>query len=128
MKTIKLSIILAIALIVPLGACSHLQQPVNVENTGKIILITASDFKFEPNNITTSTGNSLTFSIMNVSPNSHNFTLKDPDGNTMQSVDIPARQSVQVNADFPRPGTYKMICTKTGHSELGMKGQVVVKP
>lgn len=114
--------------LVSFAACARLQKPVDVHHSGRVILMTASDFKFEPNNITTRAGNSLTFSIMNVSPNSHNFTLTDPDGKIMKDVDIARQQSVQVDADFPVPGTYKFFCDKTGHSELGMKGQVVVTP
>lgn len=121
-----LSVIYVCILIVSVAACSHLQKPLDIEHSGKIILMTASDFKFEPNNITTRAGNSLTFSIMNVSPNAHNFTLEDPEGKIMKNVDIPRQQSVQVDADFPKPGTYKFFCNKTGHSALGMKGQVIV--
>lgn len=127
MKPRNLSIIVIFAVLISVWACTHLQPPVSAESTGKVIEMTASDFKFEPNNITARTGASLTFKIKNVSGTTHNFTLKDPDGKTMKSVDLPPRQTVELSAAFAKPGTYKFTCNKTGHTELGMKGQVVVE-
>ncbi len=109
-----------------MNACGRLQKPVSAEGAGETIQMTASDFKFQPNNITTRAGNTVTFRIRNMTGTTHNFTLRSPDGKTMQSVDLPAKQTVEVKAAFPQPGTYKFDCNKPGHSELGMKGQVVV--
>jgi len=64
--------------------------------------MTASDFKFEPNNITARVGTAITFRINNTSGITHNFTLKDPDGENMKSIDIPARESVEVHAAFAK--------------------------
>ncbi len=124
-KSLVLCCAFATGALLFLSACGRLQNPVSAEGAGETIQMTASDFKFEPNNITTRAGNTVTFRIRNVSGTTHNFTLKSPDGKTMQSVDIPAKQTVEVKVAFPRPGTYKFDCNKPGHSELGMKGQVV---
>ena len=115
-----------IALVVSLWACSHLQTPVSAEGQETTIEMTAGNFKFEPNNITTRTGNKLTFNIKNISGTLHNFTLKDPNGVIMQNIDIPPEKSVQIKIAFPQPGNYTFHCNKTGHTGLGMKGQVVV--
>ncbi len=124
-KSAAVCLVFGMGLLLLLGSCSRLQKPVSAEGSQETIQMTAGDFKFQPNNITTRAGNTLTFRIQNVSGTAHNFTLKSPDGKTMQSVDIPARQSVEVKATFAQPGTYKFDCNKPGHSELGMKGQVV---
>jgi plastocyanin len=126
MKTGKFSTVIVLAAVISLCACTHMQAPVSAESAGRVIDMTASDFKFEPNNITARVGTAITFRINNTSGITHNFTLKGPDGENMKSIDIPARESVEVHAAFAKPGTYKFKCDKTGHSELGMQGQVVV--
>ncbi len=87
--------------------------------------MTARDFKFEPNNIVTRTGDTITIVIENTSGTTHNFTLKDVEGNTMRNIDIPAKESITVTVTFTKPGTYRFECNKVGHSTLGMKGQIV---
>ena len=125
MKKNRVLMIVALGLVVFVSSCARLQQPVTVEGGQNIVRMTASDFKFQPNNVTTRAGQSILFQIQNVTGTSHNFTLKDPDGGTVQNVDIPAKQSVDIKVTFSRPGTYKFYCDRTGHSQLGMKGQVV---
>ena len=116
------------ALFVCIWACSHLQEPVRAEGATTVIDMSASDFEFKPNNITTRSGSTLTFNIKNVSGTGHNFTIKSPNGEKIRSVDIPAKQSIQTKVTFSQPGTYKFYCDVTGHTALGMKGQVVVSP
>jgi plastocyanin len=125
MKNLPSFLLIGLPLLVLLAACAHLQAPVSVEQKGGVIEMTASDFKFEPNNIAARTGDTITFRIHNVTGATHNFTLKSPDSSVMQSVDIPPKGSVDVKAAFSKAGTYHFYCNKTGHSELGMKGQVV---
>jgi len=119
------SAIVTLGLLLAVFACGGLQKPVSVEGRQNVVHMTTSDFKFEPNNISTRVGDTITFRIENTSGSTHNFTLVDPEGNTMQSIDIPPKQSVDVTATFSKAGTYKFHCNKTGHSQLGMKGQVV---
>ena len=114
-----------LGLLLLLSACGSLQKPVSVEGRQNVVHMSASDFKFEPNNMSTRVGDTITFRIENTSGSTHNFTLVDPEGNTMQSIDIPPKQSVDVTATFSKAGTYRFYCNKTGHSQLGMKGQVV---
>lgn len=115
----------ALVIVILASACAKLQEPVAVEDRS-VVQMTASDFKFEPNNITARAGQTITFRIQNVSGTSHNFTLKDPGGAMVENVDIAPKQTVEVKAVFSKAGTYTFHCNKAGHSELGMKGQVVV--
>ncbi len=124
-KVVVAGSVFVVAVLLLVNACWRLQKPVSVEGAGQTVPMTASDFTFQPNNITTRAGSTLTFRIQNTSGTAHNFTLKNPDGTTMQSVDIPAKQTVEVKAVFPEPGSYKFDCNKPGHAALGMKGQVV---
>jgi plastocyanin len=118
-------VIAAFGLALVVSACARLQKPVVIEDGHNVFQMTAGDFKFEPNNITTKAGDSITFRIQNTSDSTHNFTLTDPEGNSMQNVDIPPKQSIKVTATFSKPGIYKFHCNKPGHSALGMTGQVV---
>jgi plastocyanin len=125
MKKRSLFVLAGFSLLIIVSACAHLQAPISAEEGRNVVEMTVSDFKFEPNNITARPGATITFRIHNVSGTTHNFTLKDPDGSMMQNVDIPPKGSVDVKATFSKAGTYTFHCNKTGHSELGMKGQVV---
>ncbi len=125
MKKRILLFVAALGLTLLLASCTHLQSPVAADEKQNVIQMTASDFKFQPNNITTRTGDAITLKIQNTSGSTHNFTLTDPDDNPLRNVDISPGQSVEVTITFSKPGTYKFHCNKTGHSGLGMKGQVV---
>ncbi|HME44127.1 MAG TPA: cupredoxin domain-containing protein [Syntrophorhabdales bacterium] len=125
MKEKMVFAIVTLGLLLLLSTCGGLQKPVSVEGRQNVVHMSASDFKFEPNNISTRVGDTITFRIENTSGSMHNFTLVDPEGNTMQGIDILPKQSVDVTATFSKAGTYKFHCNKTGHSQLGMKGQVV---
>ncbi len=125
MKTRPLFVVAGFVLVILIAACTHLQPPISAEEGRGVVEMTAGNFKFEPNNITARTGATITFRIQDLSGTTHNFTLKDPDGSIMQSVDIPPNGAVRVKATFSKAGTYQFYCNKAGHSELGMKGQVV---
>jgi plastocyanin len=91
-----------------------------------VIEMKASDYKFDPDTIKARQGDTLVFKIENVTKKKHNFTVKDPQGKKIQSVDLPANQTVEVSVSFPEAGTYPFNCDKPFHTKFGMKGQVVV--
>ena len=111
-----------LALIVSLWACSHLQTPVSAEGQETTIEMTAGNFKFEPNNITTRTGSKLTFNIKNISGTLHNFTLKDPNGVIIQNIDIPPEQSVQVKIAFPESRQLYLLLQQNRTYGAGYEG------
>ncbi len=125
MKTLLRIMLTGFLLSIIVSACAHLQAPISADEKGGVVEMTASNFKFEPNNITARTGDTITFKIRNVSGSMHNFTLKDPDGGIMQTIDLPSNESVTVKVTFAKAGTYPFYYDKTGHSTLGMEGQVV---
>jgi plastocyanin len=86
----------------------------------------SSDFSFEPNNIKAYKGNVIVFKVENVSGSAHNFTVKDPQGNIVQSVKLPSKETIQVKISLSETGTYEFYCDKPFHSGFGMKGQMVV--
>jgi plastocyanin len=110
------------------SACAGLQKQLTVDHKGKerTVTVKASDFKFEPNNILTHRGDTINFRVENVSGTKHNFTITDPSGAVLQSVDIPAGNTADVVVNFSEAGIYHFYCDRFLHSSLGMKGQVEV--
>lgn len=129
MHKIRGAVLLAAVLAVL--SCARAQAPVEVRATDqgeKSITITASSFKFEPSHIVTRQGDILIINIENVSSTDHNFSLKDPRGNVMVSVDVPGKETVEVKVTLKEPGTYDFFCHKPLHPTLGMKGTLEVHP
>ncbi len=109
------------------AACAARQPLVTVgPGKGQAVAITASDFKFVPNNIKAYKGDVLLLKIENTSGTGHNFTIKDPGGNTLQSVPLPSKETVTVKVELADSGTYEFYCDKPLHSTLGMKGWIQV--
>jgi plastocyanin len=120
---------LAVTAALAMGACGH-RQPLVVVTApeGKAVVdMKASDYKFTPNNLGARAGDSLEFRIENVSGKNHNFTIKNPKGDTIRSVALPAHQAVTFTLDLPVEGTYHFYCDIDLHSALGMKGWITVK-
>ncbi len=91
------------------------------------IQMTASSYKFTPNNIEAAVGDSVILHIENTSGHTHNFTLKDPHGKVMAERDLPPESTVAVSFALREPGTYKFHCDKPFHATFGMRGQIAVK-
>ena len=106
--------------------CAGLQNPVQIGETKSPLLIKASDFNFEPNNISLPEPGTLTLKVENVSGTTHNITIKNPEGQVLNSTDLPPKQTVSVEVNLPKPGTYEMYCDKAFHTTMGMKGQITV--
>ncbi len=124
MKEKNIGRIVVIGMLLLISACASLQEPLSAERAENTIRMTATNFKFQPNNIMTRVGDTITFAIKNTSGTTHNFSLMDPTGNTIRNIDIPAGESVDVTVTFSKAGIYPFQCNKTGHSTLGMKGRV----
>jgi plastocyanin len=107
--------------------CAGLQPPVEVPSgLGKkqTVTVTASSFEFRPNHIVARAGDALTLELNNSSSMTHNFTIEDPDGNVLTSVDLPGEGAVQVPIPLKQPGVYEFYCDRPMHSTLGMKGRI----
>lgn len=111
-----------------LPACAGRQQQVAVgpEAGENVVAMSASSFEFEPNNIRAREGDEVVFRITNTSGTGHNFTIRDPQGNILQSVELPEKKTVDVRIRFAESGMYDFYCDKPFHPTLGMKGRVEV--
>ncbi|HMK55222.1 MAG TPA: cupredoxin domain-containing protein [Dissulfurispiraceae bacterium] len=121
-------IALYVGAILVLASCAGLQQEVTTGTGGgeKSIAIEADSFKFTPNNIQAYEGDVMVLNINNVSGSTHNITIKDPEGQILQSVDLPAKKAVEVSIKLSKPGEYLFYCDKPMHSLFGMKGRIEV--
>ena len=110
------------------AACASQQPLVTIgQAKGEVVLaMKASDFIFEPNNIKAYRGDVIVLKIENISGAGHNFTIKDPQGNTVQNVGLPSKETVTVKVPLAEPGTYEFYCDKPFHSGFGMKGRIEV--
>ena len=61
--------------------------------------------------------------ITNISSDSHNFTVKDPAGQVIQNVDLPANETINIELRLKQPGTYEFYCDRPFHKAMGRKGQ-----
>jgi plastocyanin len=107
-------------------ACASRQPLVTISpSQGEtVITMKASDFKFEPNNIRAYQGNEVLLKVENVSHKGHNFTIKDPRGNTVLSVPLPPKETVEMKFDLSETGIYEFFCDKPFHAAFGMKGRI----
>ena len=86
--------------------------------------ITAKSFSFDPEQIVVPANGTLTLRVRNASGSNHNFTVADPDGATLRSVELPAGETVSVEVPLGRPGVYRFYCAKAFHPTLGMEGRI----
>jgi plastocyanin len=123
-NVIACSVLLCIFVI----GCAAQQSPLALTASGreKGVLIEVKSFEFRPNIIKMDGPQTLSLNIKNVSSTEHNFTLKNPEGEIIKSVNLPEGKTVSVEIVLPRTGTYPFYCDKTFHASLGMKGAVEV--
>jgi uncharacterized cupredoxin-like copper-binding protein len=126
-KKIALSILLA-GLPTIVG-CALLGNPVTagrLEKGKRVIHMNASNFEFEPNNLRIPKPGPVTLAVENISNTEHNFTIKNPKGQVLKSVDLPPKKKTSITFDLPEPGKYAFYCDKPFHASFGMKGQIQV--
>ncbi len=109
-------------------ACAGRQAPVTVEPGEKPVVLKASDFKFEPNDLKARKGEVLTLKVENASGMTHNLTVKSPEGKVLADVNIPPKGTATAKVKLAEAGTYPFYCDKPMHSTLGMKGKIEVSP
>jgi plastocyanin len=126
---LKKSGLLILVLIAVLTGCAsngRVETAAPMSAGGSIITIDASNYKFQPSEIRVDKPGLLAVQIHNVSGSVRNFTLEDPRGKVLRSVDVDPAGSMIMNVELPRPGVYGFYARKTLHAPLGMKGKIIV--
>ncbi|HMK66715.1 MAG TPA: plastocyanin/azurin family copper-binding protein [Thermodesulfobacteriota bacterium] len=106
--------------------CAGLQTPVQISEVKSPLLIKASDFKFEPNNIRLAEPGTLSLKVENISGIAHNITIKNSEGQILANADLPAKATVSLEVNLTGTGVYEIYCDKPFHTSMGMKGQIIV--
>ncbi len=109
-----------------LAGCASISTTPTPVSAAAPVTIEVTNYKFAPNNLQVQGIGSFTLQVHNGTGTVHNFTVKNPQGNVIQSVDLPAGQTTAVTVDLAAVGTYNFYCNKPFHSTLGMTGQIVV--
>ncbi len=122
-----LPILLAILL---LPACAAKKTVVTVSSDGgeKVVLIEATSFSFMPTVIRAHQGDRLVLRVVNEAGAVHNLTVKNPSGESVTSVDLPAGETVEIPLDLTAEGTWQYYCDKPFHKTLGMSGSIEAMP
>ncbi len=88
------------------------------------VAISANEFKFDPNTINASPGQTINLTVKNIGSVQHTWVLDQ--GNVKLTID--PGQTVSKTFTAPStPGTYQFYCDLPGHKEAGMVGQLIVK-
>lgn len=92
------------------------------------VTITASEFKFEPNELNVTAGTEVTFNVTNAGQFPHNVTFVAPDGTetNLFAQNLAAGQSMTGTFTFNAAGEWRMYCPVGQHEEQGMVGTVTV--
>lgn len=106
---VKWLTIICAAVLLAFAACASQQPLVTIgQSKGEVVLdMKASSFAFEPNNIKAYRGDVIVLKIENISGSGHNFTIEDPQGNTVQSVGLPSKDTVTVKVPLAQVGSYE---------------------
>jgi len=86
------------------------------------VSITASEFKFSPNNIQAQVGQKVTLTLQNSGSVEHDVTIPSAGFSLLAR----AGQTATGDFTFDKPGVYDFFCSIPGHKDGGMKGSVTI--
>jgi plastocyanin len=104
-------------------------EPAGGAGGGAATSVEMTEYEFIPNDLTVSSGDSL--SLENTGEIPHNLTIVEGEpeaGGTelAASDDFPGGESGEMTVDA-EPGEYGILCTIPGHAEQGMTGTITVE-
>jgi nitrite reductase (NO-forming) len=87
------------------------------------LIVEASEFKYEPAELTIPSAGSTTFSLVNTGVVEHDFTIDELEF----QIAVPIGRTSSGTLTDPAAGTYEFYCTVPGHKAAGMFGTLVVE-
>lgn len=123
MRRTRFAALIAVAALA-LAACGGPRRLVEVPPHQSEVRITSTNFSFDPAQIVARAGETLVLQIHNASRSAHNFTVADPAGTVLRSVELIPGKAVRVELPLPTAGVYPFHCAKTLHPTLGMTGRI----
>lgn len=125
MSTHKLALVFGILLIVAvLGAACGRGESAGGASAGQTVAVEGKEFAFTPDTINAKPGEKITINFKNAGTVEHTFVIAD------LNFKLTAQPGQTVTGAFTAPsqtGTYEIRCDVAGHTEAGMKGQLIVK-
>jgi plastocyanin len=91
------------------------------------ILVTMTDFKFNPSTITHSSGNVVFWLVNASSTSAHDMAIRDSSNNAIATSElVSAGDTNEFTVNSIAAGTYTFYCTQPGHEASGMKGTLTI--
>jgi uncharacterized cupredoxin-like copper-binding protein len=88
------------------------------------VALTATEFKFDPADVTVDTAGKVTFTVSNDGQQTHALEVEG-NGVEEETDSIAAGESGTLTVDL-KPGEYEFYCPIDGHREQGMEGKLTV--
>ena len=88
------------------------------------VSMTATEFKYDPNVINASPGQTINLTVKNVGTVQHTWVF---DQEHIKLTMDPGQSASKTFTAPTAPGTYQFYCDEPGHKEAGMVGQLIVK-
>ena len=91
---------------------------------GESVALTATEFKFDPADVTVDAAGKVTFTVTNDGQETHALEVEG-NGVEEETDSIAAGESGTLTVDL-EPGEYEFYCPIDGHREQGKEGKLVV--
>ena len=91
---------------------------------GEPVALTATEYKFDPSDVTVDAGGKVTFTVSNDGEETHALEVEG-NGVEEETESIAPGESGTLTVDL-EPGEYEFYCPIDGHRERGKEGKVVV--
>jgi plastocyanin len=91
---------------------------------GESVALTATEFKFDPADVTVDAAGKVTFTVSNDGQQTHALEVEG-NGVEEETDSIATGESGSLTVDL-EPGEYEFYCPIDGHREQGMEGTIVV--
>ena len=114
----------------------------NGKESGSVIEVRADEYKFSPNQVTISAGQTVTLRLKNVGETEHDLEVQGlrvqmmgdeedmggHEGAAPGTIAMHTQKGKTASVTFmaERGGTYEFWCTISGHKEQGMIGKLIV--
>jgi plastocyanin len=123
-KTIVLFVVVAMVAIA-VSACGGGAAGNNTGGSGpQNVTITGTEFKYDPNTINATPGQTINVTLKNTGSVDHTFVFAP--ANFKMTVG-PGKTDTKSFTAPTAPGTYDFVCDVAGHKEAGMVGKLIVK-
>ena len=131
MRKLSLLLVVMLGIVLVAGACSSDSNGSTTpsgDGTGggggsSSLTVTASEFAFDPDGITVSTGEEVTIVFANDGSIRHDFTSESLGIDTDL---ISGGDSVTITFTPSEAGEFEFICSVPGHAQSGMMGTITV--